>query len=196
MSILSTILAHNRAFVERREYEAFATDQFPNKKIIIVTCMDTRLVELLPRAMDLRQGDAKVLKTAGAIVTHPFGGIMRSILVAVYELGAEEIAVVGHHGCGMAGLSADRILEKARTRGVSEQVLQTLQSSGIELNRWLRGFNDVREGVLSSVSVIRNHPLLPAEVRVHGLIMDPQTGGLEVVVEDAGAHGPDAVQHL
>jgi len=196
MSILSTILAHNRAFVERREYEAFATDQFPNKKIIIVTCMDTRLVELLPRAMDLRQGDAKVLKTAGAIVTHPFGGIMRSILVAVYELGAEEIAVVGHHGCGMAGLSADRILEKARTRGVSEQVLQTLQNSGIELNRWLRGFNDVREGVLSSVSVIRNHPLLPADVRVHGLIMDPQTGGLEVVVEDAGAHGPDAVQHL
>src|SRR6185369_14369227 len=116
MSILSTILAHNRAFVERREYEAFATDQFPNKKIVIVTCMDTRLVELLPRAMDLRQGDAKVLKTAGAIVTHPFGGIMRSILVAVYELGALEIAVVGHHGCGMAGLSADRILEKARTR--------------------------------------------------------------------------------
>ena len=64
MSILSEILQHNRQFVARKDYEKFSTDRFPNKKIIVVTCMDTRLVELLPRAMDLRQGDAKVIKTA------------------------------------------------------------------------------------------------------------------------------------
>ena len=105
MSILPEILEHNRRFVAEREYQRFETDRWPNKRIVVVTCMDTRLVELLPAAMDLRQGDAMVLKTAGAIVAHPFGSIMRSILVAVYDLGAEEIAVVGHHDCGMAGLS-------------------------------------------------------------------------------------------
>src|SRR5437870_12555832 len=113
MSILQEILTHNRAFVARREYVQFQTDRYPNKKIVVVTCMDTRLVELLPAAMNLRQGDAKFLKTAGAVVSHPFGGIMRSILVAVYDLGAEEIAVVGHHNCGMTGLSCARILDKA-----------------------------------------------------------------------------------
>ena len=51
MSILAEILDHNSDFVARREYETFLTDQFPNRKLVILTCMDTRLVELLPRAM-------------------------------------------------------------------------------------------------------------------------------------------------
>src|SRR3982750_4069948 len=139
MSILQEILTHNKNFVARKDYTRFETDRFPKKKIIVVTCMDPRLVELLPAAMDLRQGDAMVLKTAGAIVAHPFGSIMRSILVAVYDLGAEETAVVGHHDCGMTGLSCAKILDKARSRGVDEQVLMTLNHAGIDLDRWLRG---------------------------------------------------------
>src|SRR4029450_10927154 len=114
MSILGQILEHNRRFVANCEHARFETDRFPNKKIVIVTCMDTRLVELLPAAMNLRQGDAMVLKTAGAVVAHPFGGIMRSILVSVYQLGANEIAVVGHHDCGMTQLSCESILERAK----------------------------------------------------------------------------------
>src|ERR1043166_798121 len=109
MSIIGDILEFNRGFVARREYEAYRTTRFPNKKLVVVTCMDTRLVELLPRAMNLRNGDVKIIKNAGAIVSHPFGSVMRSILVGVYELGAEEVAVVGHTGCGMAGLSCKQI---------------------------------------------------------------------------------------
>ena len=105
MSLISEMLENNQAFVARRDYERYRTDQFPNKKLVILTCMDTRLVELLPRAMNVANGDVKMIKNAGAIVSHAFGSVMRSILVAVYELGAEEVAVVGHHGCGMTGLS-------------------------------------------------------------------------------------------
>ena len=181
MSILSQILEHNQQFVARKEYTQYATDRFPNKKIVIVTCMDARLVELLPAAMDLRQGDAKVLKTAGAIVAHPFGSIMRSILVAVYQLGAQEVAVVGHHDCGMTGLSCGDILERARGRGISDETIATLRNAGIDLEKWLRGFSDVREGVVQSVNVIRSHPLLPEDVLVHGLLISPETGKLEVV---------------
>src|SRR3954468_9376463 len=147
MSILGKILEHNRRFVADRAYARYETDRYPNKKIVVVTCMDTRLVELLPAAMDLRQGDAMVLKPAGAIVSHPFGGIMRSILVAVYDLGAQEIAVVGHHDCGMSRLSCDGILEKALARGIDEKVVQTLRHAGIDLNRWLSGFDDVKDAV-------------------------------------------------
>src|SRR3954469_24452178 len=126
MNVLTEILDYNADFVSRKEYEEFATDQFPNKKLVILTCMDTRLTELLPHAMNFRNGDVKLIKNAGAIVSHPFGSVMRSILVAVYELGAAEVMVVGHHGCGMAGLSCARILEKARLRGVPDAVLKTL----------------------------------------------------------------------
>src|SRR5436309_925067 len=123
MSLISDILSHNASFVSNKEYEQYRTDRFPDKRLAIVTCMDTRLTELLPRAMNVRNGDVKLIKNAGAIVSHPFGSVMRSILVAVYELGAAEIAVVGHQGCGMVGMSCARVLEKAKERGVGEETV-------------------------------------------------------------------------
>src|SRR5260370_6765760 len=132
MTSVSEILDHNRSFIERKEYEAFRTDRFPDKKLVILTCMDTRLVELLPRAMGFRNGDVKLVKNAGAIVSHPFGSVMRSILLAIYELNAEEVVVVGHSGCGMTGLSCERVMDKARARGISEDVLGTLRHAGID----------------------------------------------------------------
>jgi len=181
MSALPEILAHNAAFVASREYEAFLTSPLPNKRLVIITCMDTRLVELLPKAMGIRNGDVKMIKTAGAVVSHPFGSVMRSVLMAVYQLGADEIAVVGHHGCGMTGLSPEVLLDSARRRGVSQDTLATLDHAGVDLRHWLTGFESPEVGVLASVDLIRNHPLVPRDVIVHGLIMQPDTGKLEVL---------------
>ena len=181
MSALPEILSHNAAFVAGREYEAFLTSPLPNKRLVVITCMDTRLVELLPKAMGLRNGDVKMIKIAGAVVSHPFGSVMRSVLVAVYQLGAEEIAVVGHHGCGMTGLIADDVLDKARQRGISPDTFAKLDQAGVDLRHFLTGFQSPQAGVLASVDLIRNHPLLPRDVAVHGLIMHPDTGRLEVL---------------
>lgn len=181
MSVVSDILAFNAGFVSRREYEPFRTNAFPDKKLAVLTCMDTRLIELLPRAMNLRNGDAKVIKNAGAIVSHPFGSVMRSLLVAIYELNAAEVAVVGHHGCGMTGLSCERLIQKAVARGVSTQTLDLLRRSGIDLEGWLTGFKSPQDGVTQSVAIIRNHPLLPQGVPVHGLIISPETGQLDLL---------------
>lgn len=179
---LNEILQHNEQFVQNKDYEAYRTSRFPNKKMVVLTCMDTRLIELLPKAMNLRNGDVKLIKNAGAIVTQPFGNIMRSIIVAIYELNAEEVFVVGHHECGMTGLNAERIKQNMQQRGIHPEVMETLEHSGIHLSKWLKGFNDVRDGVENSVSIIRNHPLLPKDVPVHGLIMDPETGKLDLIV--------------
>jgi carbonic anhydrase len=179
--VIADILAHNQRFVAEKGYEALRTDRFPNKGVVVVTCMDTRLVELLPQAMDLRQGDAKVLKTAGAIVSHPFGSVMRSIMVAVYDLNAQDICVVGHHDCGMTGLSCARILSKARERGISDDTFDTLKHAGIDLENWLVGFDNVANGVRKSVEIIRNHPLLPTDVHVHGMLISPDTGKLDLL---------------
>ena len=192
MSILNEILEHNGTFVRSGEYEAFRTDQFPNKKLVILTCMDTRLVELLPRAMGVRNGDVKMIKNAGAIVSHPFGSVMRSILVAVYELGATEVAVVGHHGCGMTGLSCSKVLEKVRRRVADPNVIDTLGHAGIDLQRWLVGFDHVEDGVRKSVEVIRNHPLLPTDVPIHWMIIHPETRKLDLLVDVYHAPPPAA----
>ena len=186
MTLISEILQHNKQFVERKEYEPFLTDRFPNKRIVVLTCMDTRLVELLPRAMDFRNGDVKVIKNAGAIVSHPFGSVMRSILVAVYELQADEVAVVGHYDCGMAALRSESILGKIRQRGVSDDVLATLEHSGIDLSKWLTGFENIEVGVKQSVAIIRNHPLMPEHLPIHGMMIHPTTGELKVLEEGYG----------
>lgn len=180
---LQEILAYNQTFVENKEYEPFKTTKYPDKKIVVLSCMDTRLMELLPKAMNLRNGDAKIIKSAGAVVSQPFGAIMRSIIIAVYTLKAEEIYVVGHTECGMTGMNPEPILQSAVERGVSEEALKTLFNSGINLNKWLTGFSHVRDGVIGSVEKIRNHPLLPPNIPVHGLIIDSETGKIEVVVD-------------
>lgn len=180
-SKLDEILAYNEKFVQNGEYEPFLTDRYPDKRMAILTCMDTRLIDLLPRAMNLKNGDAKIIRNAGAIVYQPFGNIMRSLMVSVYDLGADEVFVVGHHDCGMTGIDPERIFKKMVDRGVDEEMFTTLRSAGIDLNRWLTGFDSVREGVDRSVTLIRNHPLLPPGMPVHGLIIDPLTGKLEVV---------------
>jgi carbonic anhydrase len=183
MTIIDEILEHNKQFVENKEYEKYITSRFPDKKMVILTCMDTRLVELLTKALNLRNGDAKIIRNAGAIITQPFGNIMRSILVAIYELGASEVLVIGHHECGMTGLNSDAIMDKVRERGISEETINIVKHSGIQVSRWLTGFDTVQEGVETSVDIIRNHPLLPRDIPVHGMIIHPVIGKLDYICD-------------
>nr|WP_263325343.1 carbonic anhydrase [Neobacillus sp. Marseille-Q6967] len=183
MTLLKEILNYNQEFVESREYEKYETTKFPNKRMVILTCMDTRLLELLPKAMNLGNGDVKTIKNAGALVSHPFGSIMRSILIAVYQLQAEEVFVIAHHDCGMSGLKADPVIDSMKSRGVTDETFDTLNYSGIDIKKWLHGFDNVNQSVEHSVGVIKNHPLMPDGVPVHGLVIDPKTGRLDLVVD-------------
>lgn len=185
MSILNDVITFNKSFVEEKQYEPYITSKFPDKHFVILTCMDTRLVELLPKAMNLRNGDVKMIKSAGATINHPFGGIMRSLLVAIYELQADEVFVVGHYDCGMSAVNPDKMLQKMKDRGISQDTLDLLTYSGVDLKNWLHGFEDVRENVQHSVEMIKNHPLVLDSIPVHGLVIDPKTGKLDIIVNDS-----------
>lgn len=182
MNRLESMISYNEKFVRRKEYLPYQTSKYPDEKILVVTCMDTRLLELLPKACDLRNGDAKVVKTAGALISNPFGSVMRSILVGVSLLKAEEVFVIGHLDCGMIGLESDHVLEELETMGVPANRVGAIEEQGIDVKKWLCGCVTVEEGVRSSVANIRNHPLFPKRIPVHGLIIDPSTGKLEIVI--------------
>ncbi|WP_062352962.1 beta-class carbonic anhydrase [Bacillus kwashiorkori] len=186
MTILNEIMDYNEKFVQEQHYLGYTTSKYPNKRMVILTCMDARLLDLLPKAMNLKNGDAKILRNAGAILTEPFGSMMRSILVAVYELKAEEVLVIGHHDCGMSKLDSEVIQEKMLSRGIKEETLAILNTAGISMKEWLTGFANVEVSVKQSVKVIKNHPLLPKDVPVHGLVIHPDTGKLDVVVNGYG----------
>lgn len=172
------IREHNKRFVESKEYERYITDKYPKKKIAVVTCMDTRLVELLPAALGFRNGDVKMIKNAGAVITDPFDSTVRSLLVAVYELGVQEIMVIGHTTCGVQGMDGAEMLHLMKERGVSEHDIELIDRCGFDLEAWLTGFDDTDEAILSTVGLIADHPLMPADVTVKGYVMDSVTGAL------------------
>lgn len=179
--MIEEILRHNREFVGNREYEKFLTSKYPDKKIAIVTCMDTRLVELLPAALGLRNGDVKIIKNAGGVITNPFDSTMRSLLIAVYELGVEEIMVIGHTGCGVQGMDAAEMLHLMKKRGVEERNISLMRHCGIDLDEWLHGFDEVEQSVKETVDLIRNHPLMTSDIRVAGYVIDSETGRLRPI---------------
>lgn len=179
--MIKEILAYNEAFVAKESYKVFETDKFPEKKIAIVSCMDTRLTELLPAALGIKNGDAKIIKNAGGIISHPFGSAMRSLLIGIYELEIEEIFVIGHTDCGARRTDSTKIVEKMTNRGIRIESIDMIKYYGVDFEQWLGGFMDLEQSILKSVEMIRNHPLVPAEIQIYGLIIDSQTGKLTLL---------------
>ena len=182
--MIEEILAYNRRFVEEKAYEKFAASKYPNKKIAILTCMDTRLVELLPAALGLKNGDVKIIKNAGGVVTNPFGSVIRSLLVAIIELVVEEVMVIGHTDCGVQHIDSDMMIHHMKERGIRQESIDLMKYCGIDFEKWLTGFDTVEQSVTDTVHTIRNHPLIPSDIRVGGYVIDTYTGALQVVCQE------------
>ena len=177
--MIDEILEYNRQFVERKGYEPYVTDKYPRKKLAVLTCMDTRLTELLPKALGLGNGDAKIIKNAGGLVISETDSAIRSILVAIYELGVTEIMVVHHSTCGACHMSYEHFKPNMLEAGVSEEVLKEWEGKGI--GPWLEGFHDTEASVRKTVEAIVNHPLVPKTITVRGFIIDSVTGELREI---------------
>lgn len=182
--MIKDILDFNEKFVCEKTYEKYITSKYPEKKIAILTCMDTRLLELLPAALGLKNGDAKIIKNAGGIVAHPFGSVVRSLLVAILDLNVEEIMVVGHTDCGVQSLDSKEMIKKLKSRGISVDDINLLQYCGVDFDSWLGGFECVEESVQRTVEILLHHPLIPEDVEIRGFVMDSVTGKLTAVEAD------------
>ena len=179
--MIDNILDFNRKFVAEKGYEPFVTDKYPAKQLAVLTCMDTRLTELLPRAMGLKNGDAKIIKNAGGLVISPTDSAIRSLLVAIYELGVNEVMVVHHSTCGACHMSYREFKPHMIERGISSAILSEWESFGIA--DWLEGFHDTEASVRKTVAAIINHPLVPKDVTVRGFIIDSTTGKLTEIAQ-------------
>lgn len=176
--MIDKLLEFNEDFVAREGYKPYITSKFPDKKIAIVTCMDTRLVELLPKALGIKNGDVKMIKNAGGMITDPWDSTMRSILVGVYELGVDTVMIIGHTECGVQGMEAEEMIHLMEKRGISPETIDMIKRCGIPLEKWLTGFEDTAKAVKDTVELVSNHPLMPSDITIRGFIMDSTTGKL------------------
>ena len=128
--MIDEILKHNEDFVNNGSYLHYSAGKYPRKKLAVLSCMDTRLVELLPAALGIKDGDVKMIKNAGAVITDPFDTTVRSLIIAVLELGVEEIMVITHTNCGVASITPGTIRSHLAARGIAKETINRMEAEG------------------------------------------------------------------
>ena len=182
MSVLDDMLQTNEKFCANPPVDYTNEDhhesKLPKKHLAIVTCMHPRLVNFLEPALGLTRGDVKIIKQAGNVLTGVFDATVRSLLVCIYELGVNEIAVIGHHECGMAKTTSESLTKAMIERGVSPDAIKMVEK---ELVEWADSFQRPEENVKEVVKQLRENPLIPKDVKVHGLMFHPRSGKVQLL---------------
>ena len=189
--VIDEILAHNEHFVQQNSLPVIG--HAPRKRMAVVTCMDCRLVRMFEQALGLERGDVLELRTAGATISEPeredrASDLIRSLAGGIYLLGVREVAVIGNTQCGLAHANPTVLTASMQALGVDPQELIEKEELGDVkgLVSWLGAFDDVHVNVKEVVNVIRSSPYLP-KIPVHGLVIDINTGKLEMIDRGGGA---------
>ena len=172
--MIDEVLKANEDFV--KDFEPKKMSHMPQKKLAIVTCMDTRLTGFLEPAIGIGRGDAKIIKNAGNAAVDR--DVIRSVAAAIHALGVEEVMVIGHYDCGMANVDPEKLEANMKARGVDEKAL-----SEVNLKDWIGAIDGEEENVMVVVEKIKESPFIPDDVPIHGLIIDLYDGKLKVLVE-------------
>jgi carbonic anhydrase len=190
--ILSEVLEANRKYAA-----SFGTKgklgMPPGRRFAVLTCMDARLDPA--QFAGAAEGDAHVIRNAGGRASDD---AIRSLVISYKLLGTREFFVIHHTDCGMQFFTNDVI------RGLLASSLETAEltpegfrdigkgpgSHAAEYIEWLT-IRDPRQSVIDDVERIRNHPLVPQRIPVHGFIYDVHSGKL-IEVEEARKIGKAA----
>ena len=164
MSIIDNALKANELYAER--YTNNHLPAPPALKLAVITCKDARLV--VEAILGLKEGDAHIIRNAGGVVTPD---VIRSLLVSHYMLGAQEVMIINHTGCGMMSFTDEQLFTKVRrTTGTA--------AAGPEA---IHTFTDIEENVRKQVEKVKSHPWIPENLVVRGFVYDMETGKLREV---------------
>jgi carbonic anhydrase len=188
-TILDDVLTANAAYAESFGSKADLALP-PARRFAILTCMDARLDPA--KYAGLSEGDAHVIRNAGGRASDD---AIRSLVISYKLLGTAEWFVIHHTDCGMEfftdevirGLLANSLETAALGPGGFHDVGKGPGSSEGAFIDWLT-IADQTGSVVDDVRRIRNHPLVPSGIPIHGFVYDVRTGRL-VEVPDATAAG-------
>lgn len=151
----------------------------PARQFAVLTCMDARLDPA--KFAGLAEGDAHVIRNAGGRASDD---AIRSLVISYKLLGTKEWFVIHHTDCGMElftneimGNLLESSLDTATFDGEWKDSGFTPGSSvGKEID--FLTISDLAGSVIEDVEKIKNHPLVPPYMPVHGYIYDVKTGRL------------------
>ena len=161
MTQIARLLAANEGYAAAR---ANVHDPKPSRRLAILTCMDARIMP--EDIFGLRSGDANVIRNAGAVASDD---AIRSLIMSHHLLGASEIIVIGHTGCGLYNLNDEALRARLQT--------ETGQPSATHFG----SFSDLHAHVTRQVERVQAHPWL-GDVTVRGLVYEVETARVVEVV--------------
>src|ERR1700723_2559834 len=163
MSAIDEVLAANEIY--SRTHELRKLTPRPERKLAVLTCMDTRLSI---RTLGLSTGDAHIIRNAGGIVTED---TLRSLVVSHYLLGTEEIMVINHTDCGLMHTSEQDL----RTR------IQNRTGTAAIAPPFFYAFQNINQKWRHALQKLRTHPWIPKSVAVRGFVYDVASGRLREI---------------
>jgi carbonic anhydrase len=161
---LESMLEANRRYAAG--FAAGGRPAAPSRQLVILTCMDARIN--VEDALGLEIGDAHIVRNAGGRASDD---AIRSLIVSSRLLGTQEVAVIHHTNCGMAGLTNEQLRDHVASESGAD-------ASHIDF----LPFRDSRDSVLEDVERIRSSPHLDPGLVVSGWMYDVDTGLLDRVV--------------
>ncbi|MEI7593063.1 MAG: carbonic anhydrase [Actinomycetes bacterium] len=132
------------------------------KGLAVLTCIDSRIDPLA--MLGLRPGDAKIIRNAGARVTHD---ALRSLVLAANLLNVNRVCVVQHTECAMIGTTGQDMIDRI-------SALRNVDASDWD---FLTSTNQL-ETLRDDVHLIETCDLLPPELEVGAFIFDVHSGEL------------------
>jgi len=163
MPVIDEVLQANEIYA--RTHELRALTPRPERKLAILTCMDTRLSIL---TLGLKTGDAHIIRNAGGIVTEDS---LRSLIVSHHLLGTAEFMVINHTDCGLMQTTEQDL----RTR------IQNRTGTAAVSPAFFYAFQNIDENVRHQLQKLRTHPWIPASVTIRGFVYDVATGRLREI---------------
>jgi carbonic anhydrase len=161
MSVIDALVRNNEAYAKQH---GDGLPPRPAKRLAVLTCMDARLD--VYRLLGLAEGDAHVLRNAGATVTDD---VIRSLAVSQRLLDTTDIMVISHTDCGM------RTFSDAEFRSDLEgQTGHRPPWPPVE-------FRDPEADVRASIEWIRDSPFVPHTDGVRGFVFDVGSGRLHEI---------------
>lgn len=161
----------------------------PARGFAILTCMDARLDPA--KYAGLAEGDAHVIRNAGGRASDD---AIRSLVISHKLLGTAEWFVIHHTHCGME-LFADEVIadlleDDLGTASFDGKTWTNPHHHGGHVAGHFVKWHTIRhqaDSLLQDVKRIREHPLVPKTIPIHGFLYDVKSGRLEEVAGAAEA---------
>ncbi|MBG9714395.1 carbonic anhydrase [Bacillus sp. S70] len=155
-----------------------------NKKVLLLTDIEHGIEPIIQQVTNIQQENMLTIHSYDSVIVHPYGDIMRSIIIAIYQENVEEIIVVGiedkETDVVNLQIQRDSIKNNRELDYLFENCMPEFSNGS--LDEWLSGKENVSENIEKSIDMICHHPLVPSDVKVHGFKID-RTRGKETVVK-------------